>query len=41
MKAKSEYVEHKEKIKSEEKKDLKPAKEEPGVVRKIFRRKVV
>ena len=41
MKTKSENVEYKEKNKIEEKKDLKPVKEEPGIVRKIFRRKSV
>lgn len=41
MKTKAEHIEHKEKIKSEEKKDLKPVKEEPGIVRKIFRRKAI
>src|SRR3989344_1400172 len=48
MKTKSEHIGYNEKSSKtdkskilEEKKDLKPVKEEPGIVRKIFRRKSV
>lgn len=41
MKEKAEHIKHKEKTSGEEIKSVKPVKEEPGVVRRIFRRKSV